>query len=400
MNIDTPTVHYSEDDSFNKNDAERIFEETAKRFSVDPLQTYAEQATVERTKNLMKTFKQTSKISCAPLFRNLTLSKAVKVLLAKIAPYLKRHPDYRHEICMEELRKIIKNNGFKFEKNLMSLSEPQEWDILPSPGGVKWGTNPLFVCCSIDHRRGSFYYQVNPNFVNEIINPTSYKIIDLTAMMEFKSSYAFKLYELAHQYLDPKRNNGSTPFMTDEIVRKLLCIPNSRYTSTSKLVKNALINPLYEARALTGFNLACFSNDKNPRARGYCIGIETVDSVKANDFKIVYANRLRRQRWNNLESLDKKVYLAEYIFRHRMTPDERKQLRKLEAKRNVDEMGEEAAQLLGMNRYQAENTPDEAISGSFLYGPLNICENYILDIESDKKWAPSHDLWEIITERD
>lgn len=219
------------------------------------------------------TVKLSSKICSAPAFPRLIQSKTVLYVLHRMIPELKQNPEAVGRFDMESLRRVLNyRNCAHLEMALRELEKYViNWEAA-IPTGEKWGETYLFETFNVD-TLDDLHVKINPALVNEIVNPQSYKTLNLKTLLSFRSNYALKLYLFCHRYLIEVENYGHTPRLTTDALRQLLACEDQDYPRNYDFIRNAVIRPLKEVCELGHLYVKLNHNKKHVYSRQYIFEI-------------------------------------------------------------------------------------------------------------------------------
>jgi hypothetical protein len=221
-------------------------------------------AVVVRKKQLLK---QSSKLAQAQSYPTLIQSKGYKYLLYKALETLR--PGSIHECSAYELRQAMGFHDYKeLQAAIEGLSAVQiRWETL-GRSDVIWGRSSLLSSCVL-LENGNFRYSFDPQTVQELIQPSRYRRLNLELMLGFQSNYALKIYEGAWHFFDPKKRWGRTPGMTRDKLREWLSVPEGCYKTHRDFFRRAVTEPLKEVNARGELVVTFHHDNGKPRARLY-----------------------------------------------------------------------------------------------------------------------------------
>ena len=217
-----------------------------------------------RKKQLLK---QSSKLAQAQSYPTLVQSKGYKYLLYKALGTLK--PGSIHECSAYELRKAMGFHDYReLQVAIEALSAVQiRWETL-GRSDVAWGRSSLLSSCVL-LESGMFRYSFDPQTVQELIQPSRYRRLNLELMLGFQSNYALKIYEGAWHFFDAKKRWGRTPGMTRDKLREWLAVPEGTYKTHRDFFRRAVTEPLKEVNARGELVVTFHHDEGKPRTRQY-----------------------------------------------------------------------------------------------------------------------------------
>ncbi len=221
-------------------------------------------AVVARKKQLLK---QSSKLAQAQSYPTLIQSKGYKYLLYKALETLR--PGSIHECSAYELRQAMGFHDYReLQIAIEGLSAVQiRWETL-GRSDVVWGRSSLLSSCVL-LENGMFRYSFDPQTVQELIQPSRYRRLNLELMLGFQSNYALKIYEGAWHFFDPKKRWGRTPGMTRDKLREWLSVPQGSYKTHRDFFRRAVTEPLKEVNGRGELVVTFHHDNGKPRTRLY-----------------------------------------------------------------------------------------------------------------------------------
>lgn len=145
------------------------------------------------------------------------------------------------------------------------------------------GFSHVLSSCRYEARKDTITYSFDPMFVTEYLDKkTPFKNIPLSLIMDFRSNYALKIYELSFQYYDPKRKTGKTPSYTYQQLRSLFNLNEEQYKNSGHFFQKVIRNPLKEANEVGDFIIDFHHNNRRGSLRRYWFTIKIGLQVKFN----------------------------------------------------------------------------------------------------------------------
>lgn len=149
----------------------------------------------------------------------------------------------KHSIRIKDLAKLIdfeSNNQDVLKDALRGLmSTVLEWNLLDDNGKEDgWEGCPMLSGVSI--RKGWCTYRYSEVLREKLYNPEIYARINLAVQTRFSSGYALSLYENCVRF----RKVGSTGWISLDVYRKLMGIPEGRYVDFKRLSARVIRDPI------------------------------------------------------------------------------------------------------------------------------------------------------------
>ncbi|MGI9215330.1 MAG: replication initiation protein [Gammaproteobacteria bacterium] len=120
---------------------------------------------------------------------------------------------------------------------LMLVKTPVEWNIFDEQieEQVEWGVSG-FLASAMVRKQGLLEYSYSPHFLNIILEPQKYALINLEESLQLTSQYSICLYENCIRYIGV----GQTPWWKIEDLRRLTGAYNDLYHNFEDFKKRVL----------------------------------------------------------------------------------------------------------------------------------------------------------------
>lgn len=202
-----------------------------------------------------------------------------------------------YRIPFSNLTKAIKfnsNNTQYLKESIDELASLKiEWNLLKD----KVPMNISFLNLRILHGPPTFYQDSTINFsfhkilLDLVENSMIYGTVDIDLQSQFESKYSHSLYENSTRFVNLQKNNK---VLSLETFRKLLCVPEKKYSSVRELTRNVImpaveevndradfvvgIDGIKSGRKITGFELSVTGKKKSSSINKK---IDTLEKEKA-----------------------------------------------------------------------------------------------------------------------
>jgi len=145
------------------------------------------------------------------------------------------------------------------------------------------GFSHVISSCRYDLKKDTISYSFDPMFIKEYLDSkTPFKNIPLSLIMDFRSNYALKIYELSFQYYDPKRKEGQTPAFSYAKLRSFFNLMEDQYKNSGHFFQKVIRNPLKEANEVSDFDITFHQNQKRGNLRRYWFEIKLNKQIRFN----------------------------------------------------------------------------------------------------------------------
>ena len=170
--------------------------------------------------------------------------RAWNVLLAHAYDELSQKE--RHSILVVDLMRVLEYDSGD-QEHLKQVLEALvglklQWNILEKDGHTEWGVAALLAGAKIS--RGVCVYDYGSILREKLYNPSMYARLCLSLQNRFESKHALTLWELCVDYLGAKRDDGETPWINLDDLRKIIGVENSDYYgATFKHLQQKILTP-------------------------------------------------------------------------------------------------------------------------------------------------------------
>lgn len=157
-----------------------------------------------------------------------------------------------------------------------------EWNLLKD----KAPTDISFLNLRVLHGSPTFYQDNTLNFsfhkvmLNLVDNPSIYGTLDVDVQSEFESKYGHALYENSTRFVNLQKNK----VIQLDIFRKLLGVPEDKYTSMREFTRNIITPSIEEVNDRANFvvNLSAIKSGK--KITGFEVSVKNKEKLLTNHF--------------------------------------------------------------------------------------------------------------------
>jgi len=146
-----------------------------------------------------------------------------------------------YTIKIGHLAGLINYNSHDYRKLKMSLlmlvKTPIEWNVFDEQVDeqIEWGVSG-FLSSAVVKKKGFLEYSYSPHFLQIILNPTKYALVNLDESLQLTSQYSMCLYENCIRYAGV----GQTPWWQINDFKRLTGIHDGIYSNFEDLKKRVV----------------------------------------------------------------------------------------------------------------------------------------------------------------